>query len=580
MRFMQSCCFIRTQTELASNQEAPTTTGGSMSCQSFLPVSLPGAEAEGLVSLPGSDDSPERCEEHEESLSMFCLDDLEPLCKQCAAVSHGGHRVYPLTEAATDCKEELRTSLNGLKTKMVQFEKVTQTCEHTSRFNKAETKLTEEHVRREFESLHQFLRGEEAARLLALREEQEETKREAEERKHRMNQAIKSLEEKIQLIEEEIDAGGNGAKFLEQYQDTMNSTRTGSREPQELCRLLIDVAKHVGNLQYAVWEKMKTIAPYTPVTLDPRTAGWSLRVSSGLNSVQNTPGPTQGLGADVSVPANPERFHPYSCILTREGFDSGVHCWDVEVGDTSNWTIGVAAQSLSRGAEFEACPEAGLWCISLRDSEYRALTTPSQALNLDNSHLLVRIRVRLDWDEGTLEFMDTDTDAHLFTFRHCFTEKVYPYFESISLWGGLAVLAQRVNISVGSCDVPVEDTALTEEGQTMKSESCTGGDINTASTNSKMSESGRLTEGKNICSTREEKKIKPQRCTTKDQLNMKPTEKEKTKDKKQRSKPRFSVTYHVSLNRALNIINNESGNYKQIQMNHNDLLVCYPCDNK
>ncbi|XP_073325254.1 E3 ubiquitin-protein ligase TRIM7-like [Pagrus major] len=543
-------CF--TLTTLASNLEAPTPT---MSCQSFLPVSLTGAEAEGLALPPWSVESPERCEEHGESLSLFCLDDLEPLCKQCAAVSHGGHRVYLLTEAATDCKEELRPSLNVLKKKMVQFEKVTQTCEHASRHNQTEARLTEEHMRREFESLHQFLREEEAARLLALRVKQEEKKRGAEERIDRMNQVIKSLEEKIQLTEEELDAGGDGVKYLERYQDTMNSTWTDSREPQTVCSPLIDVAKHLGNLQYAVWEKMKHIAPYTPVTLDPRTAGQSLRVSSELNTVHINRGASQ----DVALPANPERF-PYSCILAREGFDSGVHCWDIEVGDTNNWTVGVAAQSVSRGTLFEACPEAGLWCISLQDGEYRALTTPAKAIDLDNSHRLSRVRVRLDWDVGTLEFIDIDTETHLFTFRHNFTEKMYPYFESLAFCGGLSVSAQKVNVSVGSDCISVGDTDITEEDQTIKSESCTEGDINTASTNSnsKMSERRHLTENKNstICSVREDKATKHQRRAMKDQLiKTKPTGSQKTKDnrpaaKKQSSK--FNTNYHVSLNRALN----------------------------
>lgn len=79
-----------------------------MSCQSFLPVSLHQAEAEGLALTPWSVDSSERYEEHDESLSVFCLDDLEPLCQLCAALSHAGHRVYLLTEAATDCKVGIR----------------------------------------------------------------------------------------------------------------------------------------------------------------------------------------------------------------------------------------------------------------------------------------------------------------------------------------------------------------------------------------------------------------------------------------------------------------------------------------
>ncbi len=62
-------------------------------------------------------------------------------------------------------------------------------------------------MKKEFESLYQFLREEEAFRVLALREKYEEKKREAEERVDKMNQVIKRLEERIQLIEE---VGGKG----------------------------------------------------------------------------------------------------------------------------------------------------------------------------------------------------------------------------------------------------------------------------------------------------------------------------------------------------------------------------------
>lgn len=59
------------------------------------------------------------------------------------------------------------------------------------------------------------MREEEAERLLLLREIEEEKKCEAYKQTERINQAIKSLEEKIQLIEEELEADGDGAKFLE-----------------------------------------------------------------------------------------------------------------------------------------------------------------------------------------------------------------------------------------------------------------------------------------------------------------------------------------------------------------------------
>lgn len=48
-------------------------------------------------------------------------------------------------------------------------------------FSQSKAKLTEEHMRKEFESLHQFLRDEEAARLLAVRKNKEEKNRETKE---------------------------------------------------------------------------------------------------------------------------------------------------------------------------------------------------------------------------------------------------------------------------------------------------------------------------------------------------------------------------------------------------------------
>lgn len=222
----------------------------------------------------------------------------------------------------------------------------------------------------------------------------------------------------------------------------------------------------------------------------------------------------------------------------------------------------MAAESVSRQDEFEACPEAGLWCISLRDSKYQALTTPSQSILLDSSHHLNRVRVRLDWDEGRVEFRNADTDSHLFTFRHRFAEKVFPYFESISVCGVLTVLSESMQVSVGPEYVPVEDIVIADD-KLMKSKPSTEGDINTTSTDTSSNipdDCTGVTEEKNkaICSPSEEMKTKPLRSTTKNQFSKaEPTRTGKTSDskpaeKKQSSKIRFSLTYHVSLNKTKN----------------------------
>lgn len=212
----------------------------------------------------------------------------------------------------------------------------------------------------------------------------------------------------------------------------------------------------------------------------------------------------------------------------------------------------MAAQWVSREAEFEACPEAGLWCISLRDGAYRALTSPSQIIHIDGSHHLHKIHVRLDWEEGTLEFMNGDTNAHLFTFQHCFSEMVFPYFESKSVGGRLSVMARRVNISVGSDYVPHEDSDTVTEDQVIQNESEKEKMTALTSSHDKIV-NGHVSDGKE--KTTISKEIK------------KNTSNKKTVVKKQSSKRKFNVTYHVSLNRALKNIH-RCENHKETKNNN------------
>ncbi|CAB1330286.1 unnamed protein product, partial [Coregonus sp. 'balchen'] len=117
---------------------------------------------------------------------------------------------------------------------------------------------------REFEKLHQFLREEEEARIAAQSEEEERKSQMIKNKIEEMSRLMSSLSDTIRALEEELRA--EDISFLQNFKSTMESThcqiQRGSLE------LLIDVAKHLGNLQFRVWEKTTRIVNYTPVTLD------------------------------------------------------------------------------------------------------------------------------------------------------------------------------------------------------------------------------------------------------------------------------------------------------------------------
>ncbi|KAG7491284.1 hypothetical protein MATL_G00001670 [Megalops atlanticus] len=331
---------------------------------------------------------------------------------------------------------EVMSALRPLEEKQQACREVLSSCDQVAEHMGIQAKSTEKQIREQFEKLRQFLRDEEEARIAALREEEEQKSQVMKEKIEKMDKDISSLSDTIQAIEQELEA--EDILFLQEYEETMKKAWNAPQSPERVPEgVLIDVAKHVANLKYRVWEKMLGTVQYTPVTLDPNTASSSLVLSEDLTE--------GGHGNErQELPDNPERFHPYACVLGSEGFTAGRHSWEVEVGDSTNWTLGVALGSVCRKEEFSACPEEGVWCISLRSGEYRVMASPCASLPVRKT--LRRVRVELDWDAGQVSFSDPADGTPLHTFTHPFTEAVYPYFESVCKRRRLRILPEKVSV--------------------------------------------------------------------------------------------------------------------------------------
>ncbi|XP_035276313.1 tripartite motif-containing protein 35-like isoform X4 [Anguilla anguilla] len=358
------------------------------------------------------------CSLHSEKLKLFCLEDQIPVCLVCqTSINHENHKMRPVQEAAEEYKGKLRTALAPLQEKLKALNAVKLVCDQTAEHIKSQAQHTERQIKMEFEKLQQFLKDEEAARIAALREEEKQKSQMMKEKIEKMTEEISSLSEQIRAIEQEL--GAEDVSFLQSYKDVEKRVQCTLADPENVSGALIDVAKHLGNLKYRVWEKMLGTVQYTPVTLDPNTAHPKLSLFEDLTSVRDSDERQQ-------VPDNPERFDGGWCVLGFEGFSSGRHCWDVEVWDEGFWVVGVAKESISRNGPVDLSPAGGVWGIRLLKEKYTALSSPPTDLTVQRKPQ--RVRVQLDWDRGEVSFSDPSDNTPLYTFKHSFTERVFPFF--------------------------------------------------------------------------------------------------------------------------------------------------------
>ncbi|XP_066538435.1 E3 ubiquitin-protein ligase TRIM39-like [Hoplias malabaricus] len=356
------------------------------------------------------------CSLHSEELKLFCLDDLQPMCVVCqTSRKHTDHKLCPVDEALTDGKEKLKSTLKPLREKLELFKECKLNWDQTAEHIKTQARLTERQIKEEFEELHQFLRDEEAARIAALREEEEQKSQRMKEKIEKISREISSLSDTIRAVEEQMSA--EDVSFLQKYKSTLERAQGTLQDPESLSGALLHVSNHLSNLKFTVWKKMQEIIHYTPVTLDPNTAYPYLTVSDDLTSVR--------LSEKQQLPDLPERFDRL-CVLGCEGFNSGTHCWEVDVGDSTDWDVGVMTESAQRKGDITS--RIGVWRVWYNNEKYGARATPQPSTFLSVLLKVQRVRVKLDWDGGKLSFSDPLTNTHLHTFTHTFTERVLPLF--------------------------------------------------------------------------------------------------------------------------------------------------------
>ncbi|XP_058509630.1 E3 ubiquitin-protein ligase TRIM69-like isoform X1 [Solea solea] len=139
------------------------------------------------------------------------------------------------------------------------------------------------------------------------------------------------------------------------------------------------------------------------------------------------------------VPNYHQRFDGWWCAVGVQGFGSGRHYWEVEVGER-DWRLGVAKEPSLRKGFKSLNTNTGYLTLRLeRGTELKALTVPFTAL--PQGLIPRKVGIYLDYDQGQLSFYDVDKHLHIYTYNESFTEKLFPLFGTVEILKDLVIRA-------------------------------------------------------------------------------------------------------------------------------------------
>ncbi|XP_069796357.1 nuclear factor 7, ovary-like isoform X2 [Narcine bancroftii] len=340
-------------------------------------------DSKSVTRTPG-DSHPKQCKRHRKPVTLHCATDKKILCDVCRLSK--AHRtcdvllVHELTEEFLRRKE--------LKARIVG----------------------------EFAKLIEFLIEEREGLLAELEEEESVALEEVAAGQVDLATTVLELERSISHLQNKL----SHPVSLKEMLDTI-SQPIPQLEKSPVSQLNPRWEHFTGPLQFITWRRMQDIINPGPENLyfNPLSAHPNLRFNSDLTTVESS-------GTRGPPPADStERFTSFHAVLANACYGSGRRYWEVEVGSSLAWYLGVTCVHSSRKGYIRLAPSNGYWSIC-RLLEY--WINGERRCKLHVTSELSRVGVYLDVEGGRLSFYDTCSMDLLCTFHTTFQSPVCPFF--------------------------------------------------------------------------------------------------------------------------------------------------------
>ncbi|XP_018431021.1 PREDICTED: E3 ubiquitin-protein ligase TRIM39-like [Nanorana parkeri] len=375
-----------------------------------------------------------KCFVHEKILEYYCTEDSACICASCMAEGHQGHWLETLDEASEKKKQQLRNVLQKLMAEREATEKKLQVFQKNRGNIQGKAAAETKRITALFRNLKKRLKGLEKKVLYEVSGQAEQISLSLSGLIHQLEIKKDELFRKMRHIEELCNMTDPLTVLQESDTDDLCDTEDGDDEDRERHdRLLHDggdldvaVISHMLNtgLSYVMSGINQTsrLLEVTDILLDVNTASNRLHISDDRKTAFC-------IDYKPNRPEGPERFQEYPQVLSSRSFSSGRHYWEVDVGGSGDWIVGMCYPSIERRGEKSLIGGNNKsWCVERWGwGDQYSVIHDRKKITLPGKVSSNRVRIDLDYEAGRISFYDLcDPIRHLHTFTTTtFTEPLH-----------------------------------------------------------------------------------------------------------------------------------------------------------
>ncbi|XP_068121859.1 E3 ubiquitin-protein ligase TRIM11-like [Hyperolius riggenbachi] len=390
---------------------------------------------------PTTDLGKRKCSIHKKILEYYCTEDAAYICVSCSlAGEHRGHQVEMLDEASEKKKQKLRNDLQKLMAETEEAEKRVQSLEECRRKAQEKAKGETERVTALFKDLKRHLEHLEEKTLSDITKQAEQISQFYDEVIQQLEIKKEELSRKMRHIEELCNM--TDPLTVLQESDTGDLCDTENRERHD--KQLHDGGDlDVAGISHTLHTGLSDIISGVTGGIYIQPADILLDVNTAANWLRISDDQKTATWSDRSQnrPETLKRFQDEPQVLSSHSIFTGRHYWEVDVGRSACWSVGMCYPSIARrGGQSCIGYNNKSWCL-YRNYHVFGVRVDRKEIQLPEETPSNRVRICLDYEVGQISFYALcDPIRHLHTFTATFTK---PLHAALCVWEGC------INISEG-----------------------------------------------------------------------------------------------------------------------------------